>query len=97
MSEEKRCSVCDAELPRVWTPTACPTCGWPLRHRGFQAAWRKGYEADPGERCPYPDLRAGYHNGVTFSAAWRRYWEAGRDWAEKERLRTVERATIAEL
>lgn len=78
------CAQCNAALPPDRS-TACPICGYPVRHRGFQGAWHKGYTATPGSPCPYADHRTCYHNGVTFSAAWQRFWEAGRDWAARQR------------
>lgn len=85
MLATENCVQCGVELSALYPPTVCPTCGYSVRHKGFQAAWRKGYAAALGERCPYPDHRTYYHRGVTFSAAFRRMWHLGQAWAAQER------------
>ena len=51
------------------------------RNRAFQSAFRRGVRdrlaGVPPARNPYPDHGTYYHNGVTFSRAFRRYWTEG--------------------
>ena len=51
------------------------------KFKGFVA----GLQGTSAKNCPYTDWRTGYHNGVTFSMAFRKYWFEGRD--EGERLK----------
>lgn len=51
------------------------------RNRAFQSAFRRGIRDRLAGRSryanPYPDLRTHYHEGNTFSRAFRRYWQEG--------------------
>jgi hypothetical protein len=51
------------------------------RNRAFQSAFRRGIRdrlaGVSRRRNPYPDHGTFYHNGVTFSRAFRRYWTDG--------------------
>lgn len=85
MSATEDCVQCGATHSARYPPTVCPQCGYPVRHKGFQAAWRKGYAAPLGAHCPYLDHRTSYHRGVTFSAAFRRMWHLGQAWAARTR------------
>ena len=59
----------------------------PTRNRAFQSAFRRGIRdrlaGQPCQRNPYPDHGTFYHNGVTFSRAFRRYWTDGWEAAER--------------
>lgn len=54
----------------------------------FAGAYRKGYQARKEGRtrlaCPYKDLRRQYHNGQTYSRAWRKAWFDGWEKADRE-------------
>ncbi len=76
-----QCKQCGAEIRLP--DQECPRCGYHTRHRGFQGAWRRGFNAPPNAQCPYPDYRTNYHAGPTWSAAFRRHWLAGHDWAAR--------------
>lgn len=80
MSKRITCVKCGNDfLDFVYS--TCPECGYHGSHKGFQAAWSKGYEAGEAGKasstCPYPDYRTGYKAGATFSRAWAKYWHAG--------------------
>lgn len=71
--------------------TLGPEDGPEIRTRAFLSAFNKGRaarrEGKPKRANPYPDWRTDYHEGVTFSRAFRGYWEegwlyeAGKRWA----------------
>jgi hypothetical protein len=55
--------------------------------KALQGAERKGREAAGQGKpriCPYEDKRTSYHNGVTFSEAFRKAWFAGYDSVRRE-------------
>jgi hypothetical protein len=51
------------------------------RNRAFQSVFRRGIRdrlaGASRQQNPYPDHGTFYHNGVTFSRAFRRYWTDG--------------------
>ena len=57
------------------------------RNRAFQSAFRRGIRdrlaGVSRRRNPYPDHGTFYHNGVTFSRAFRRYWTDGWEAADQ--------------
>ncbi len=67
----------------IWNTADQP----PTRNRAFQSAFRRGIRdrlaGTPRQRNPYPDHGTFYHNGVTFSRAFRRYWSDGWEAADQ--------------
>ena len=57
------------------------------RNRVFLSAFRRGIRdrlaGKSRQQNPYPDHSTFYHNGVTFSRAFRRYWTEGWDAADQ--------------
>lgn len=72
--------------------TLGPPDGPEIRTRSFLGAFNKGRDAcrsgKPKRANPYPDHRTDYHRGVTFSRAYRNYWNEGWDYEMGKRWAT---------
>lgn len=57
--------------------------GSPAMRGAFRKGW-EAYHAGKPRRHPYADRRTGHNNGVTFSAAFSRFWNEGWDAAQAD-------------
>lgn len=68
------------------------------KNRAFLSAYMKGFNAGAGgakrSSCPYDDHRGNYHEMVTFSRAFIRYWMEGYDDATRAASKPIDRRTI---
>ena len=79
----QRCPDCHI---RLWSQKEKDShrCPGPAQRGAYFKGMRAYLEFGKDAKCPYSDLRTDYHNGVTYSAGFIKWWRLGLQDAERE-------------